>query len=81
MASNAPIRLRYLTHGSLTGVSYSFITVAGAQRRAETLLGPRPKLDPAGYAVSSKGHCLFFTGITFEELFPHTRSPSLEGIL
>lgn len=79
------IRLRYVTYGSLTGVPYSFLTVAGAQRRAEILVGPRPKLDPDGYAVGPKGDCLFFTGITFEELFPHTRPAPLtlggEGLI
>ena len=46
-------------------------TLAGARTKAHNLVTSRPKRDPDGYAVNPQtGGCLFFQGVTFEELFP-----------
>ncbi len=50
-------------------------SVEAARKRAHALVGAHPKKDPDGYAVSRRtGDCLFFSGTSFEELFPSEAS-------
>lgn len=65
------ITLRYVTSPTSTGKAFKFKTLAGARTKARNLVGSYPKLDPDGYAVQrTTGNCLFFQGVTFDELFP-----------
>lgn len=65
------ITLTLIEHSvSDRGRKFKYKTLKGAQKKAHDLVGRFPKHDPDGYAVSRlSGHCLFFLGTTFEELF------------
>ena len=65
------ITLRYVHSANTFGTAYTFKTLKGARKKAHTLVGPFPKLDPDGYVFQRvSGNCLFFKGATIEELFP-----------
>jgi hypothetical protein len=58
------------------GRQFQYKTLAGAQAKAHRLVGGNPRLDPDGYAVHPRtGDCLFFQGVTFEQLFPRRSKP------
>ena len=67
------ITLTFVTGPHSRDKTYRYKTLGGAMKKAHSLVGRNPRLDPDGYAVSrSSGKCLFFQGSTFEELFPMT---------
>jgi hypothetical protein len=69
--SEAPITFCYVTDPGKPDKRSQYKTLKAAQAKAQKLVGESPKLDPDGYAVDRKtGNCLFFNGVTFEELFP-----------
>jgi len=56
--------------------TFKYKTLQRARGRAVSLVTNRPKLDPDGYAVHPvKGDCLFFNGVTAQELFPSLGQP------
>lgn len=67
------ITLRYVCD---TGErTYKYKSVDWAIRRARRLVGSTPKIDPDGYAVHrGNGNCLFFIGVTKEQLFPELKT-------
>ncbi len=65
------ILLTYVTSSAKSGRRFPFVTLETARRKAHALLSPNPRRDPDGYAVNRQnGHCLWFHGCTFEQLFP-----------
>ena len=70
------ITFNYVTSANSKGRTFKYKTLGAAQKRASTLVGPHPKRDPDGYAVGRvSGNCLFFKGVTFEDLFPSAMDP------
>lgn len=68
---NTPIVFRFVDSPAGSGRCSTYKTLAGAQRAAQRLVGSKPKRDHDGYAVHRvTGNCLFFQGVTFEQLFP-----------
>jgi hypothetical protein len=65
------IRLCFVKSLTTRASNFSFATVTGARRKAQKLVGSRPKVDPDGYLVDRDGNCLFFSGCKLEDLFPH----------
>jgi hypothetical protein len=65
------ITLRYVTKPGSAGTTLHYTTLPRAQKAAQSKVG-----SVAGIAsdrmsvISPDGHCLFFKGVTFEELFP-----------
>jgi hypothetical protein len=65
------ITLRFVNDPSKPDRVFKYKTLAGARVRAHNLVTWHPRLDPDGYAVHPRsGDCLFFQGVTFDELFP-----------
>jgi len=65
------IILRFVNDPSKLGRKFEYKTLAGARKKAQSLVGKHPRLDPDGYAVHRvTGDCLFCQGATFDELFP-----------
>jgi len=74
------ITLNYVTSANSKGRTFKYKTLDAAQKRAFTLVGPHPKRDPDGYAVAKlSGNCLFFWGVTFEDLFPDAMAPKKDN--
>lgn len=59
-------------------------TLGGARRGAHRIVGPNPRFDPDGYAVSRhSGICLFVLGAGMYELFDNAPAlkPPLSSLL
>lgn len=65
------ITLRYVTDPSKTGKAFHYKTVEGARKKATSLVGKTPKVDPEGYVFSRvTGNCLFVIGAELIDVFP-----------